>query len=88
LLICVLLFLVAQSEGPDYLVETGRRDGNVSMMADALSDLPPADGNVTVLTKVFAVKNLTMKDLVVLSGTNKSFTIYLDSLRRGACPTS
>ncbi|KAK1682220.1 hypothetical protein QYE76_043068 [Lolium multiflorum] len=58
------------SEGPDYLVETGRRDGNVSMMADALSDLPPADGNVTVLTKVFAVKNLTMKDLVVLSGAH------------------
>ena len=62
-------FLVVQSQGPDYEVETGRRDGNVSMMAEALSDLPPADGNVTVLTKFFSVKNLTMKDLVVLSGT-------------------
>jgi peroxidase len=67
------IFAVVQSEGPDYQVETGRRDGNVSMMADALSDLPPADGNVTVLTKFFDAKNLTMKDLVVLSGTYQSF---------------
>lgn len=58
------------SEGPDYQVETGRRDGNVSMMEEALSDLPPANGNVSVLTKFFAVKNLTIKDLVVLSAAH------------------
>lgn len=58
------------SDGPDYPVETGRRDGNISMAADAKRDLPPADGNVTVLTKYFAAKNLTMKDLVVLSGAH------------------
>lgn len=57
-----------QSDGPHYEVETGRRDGNVSVMEEALRDLPPADGNVTVLTKFFGVKNLTMKDMVVLSG--------------------
>ncbi|KAF7101139.1 hypothetical protein CFC21_102533 [Triticum aestivum] len=50
------------SAGPHYEVETGRRDGNVSMLEEALTNLPPADGNVTVLTEYFADKNLTMKD--------------------------
>ena len=64
---------MAQSAGPHYEVETGRRDGNVSMLEEALTNLPPADGNVTVLTEYFADKNLTMKDMVVLSGTKESF---------------
>ncbi|KAE8771617.1 Peroxidase 1 [Hordeum vulgare] len=55
------------SAGPYYEVETGRRDGNISKLEEALTNLPPADGNVTVLTQYFAVKNLTMKDMVVLS---------------------
>lgn len=59
---------MTQSDGPEYEVETGRRDGNVSNMAEALTNLPPSDGNVTVMTQYFAVKNLTMKDMVVLSG--------------------
>ncbi|TVU40205.1 hypothetical protein EJB05_13656, partial [Eragrostis curvula] len=58
------------SQGPDYQVETGRRDGNVSILEEALQFLPPADGNVSVLTKYFAVQNLTMKDMVVLSGAH------------------
>jgi len=58
------------SKGPEYQVETGRRDGNVSILEEALSNLPPADGNVTVLTKNFAAKNLSMKDLVVLSAAH------------------
>ncbi|GJN10562.1 hypothetical protein PR202_ga28667 [Eleusine coracana subsp. coracana] len=58
------------SEGPDYQVETGRRDGNVSILEEALQFLPPSDGNVTVLTQFFAVQNLTMKDMVVLSGAH------------------
>uniref|UniRef100_A0A453BQU9 Peroxidase n=2 Tax=Aegilops tauschii subsp. strangulata TaxID=200361 RepID=A0A453BQU9_AEGTS len=58
------------SAGPRYEVETGRRDGNVSMLEEALTNLPPADGNVTVLTQYFAVKNLTMKDMVVLSAAH------------------
>nr|BAC10368.1 putative peroxidase 1 precursor [Oryza sativa Japonica Group]BAD31113.1 putative peroxidase 1 precursor [Oryza sativa Japonica Group]CAH69338.1 TPA: class III peroxidase 96 precursor [Oryza sativa Japonica Group] len=58
------------SDGPEYEVETGRRDGNVSNMAEALTNLPPSDGNVTVMTQYFAVKNLTMKDMVVLSAAH------------------
>ncbi|XP_062190388.1 peroxidase 1-like [Phragmites australis] len=58
------------SQGPLYQVETGRRDGNVSLKEEALKFLPPADGNVTVLTEYFAVQNLTMKDMVVLSGAH------------------
>lgn len=58
------------SAGPYYEVETGRRDGNISKLVEALTNLPPADGNVTVLTQYFAVKNLTMKDMVVLSAAH------------------
>ncbi|KAL6880360.1 hypothetical protein ACP4OV_011925 [Aristida adscensionis] len=58
------------SKGPWYAVETGRRDGNVSEKAAAEKYLPPADGNVTVLTRYFAAQNLTMKDMVVLSGAH------------------
>ncbi|KAL6647247.1 hypothetical protein ACP70R_014684 [Stipagrostis hirtigluma subsp. patula] len=59
------------SQGPWYAVETGRRDGvNVSVKEEALKFLPPADGNVTVLTQYFAVQNLTMKDMTVLSGAH------------------
>ncbi|WVZ61447.1 hypothetical protein U9M48_011316 [Paspalum notatum var. saurae] len=58
------------TQGPAYQVETGRRDGNVSRKEDALRFLPPADGNVTVLTHYFAVQNLTMKDMVVLSAAH------------------
>ncbi|XP_006657392.2 peroxidase 39-like [Oryza brachyantha] len=58
------------SDGPLYQVETGRRDGNVSKLAEALRDLPPSDGNVTVLTHYFGVKNLTFKDMVVLSAAH------------------
>ncbi|OEL37437.1 Peroxidase 39 [Dichanthelium oligosanthes] len=58
------------TQGPAYQVETGRRDGNVSRKEDALRFLPPADGNVTVLTEYFAVQNLTYKDMVVLSAAH------------------
>ena len=86
---------MVQSQGPDYTVETGRRDGNVSMKEDALSDLPPADGNVTVLTKFFAAKNLSIKDLVALVNNETFFSlwrlcgrsrVYRCSLRRPVLP--
>jgi peroxidase len=59
-----------QSAGPDYQVETGRRDGNVSILEEALQFLPPDDGNATVLTEYFAVQNLSCKDMNVLSGAH------------------
>lgn len=61
---------VNYTQGPAYAVETGRRDGNVSRKEDALRFLPPADGNVTVLTQYFAAQNLSYKDMVVLSAAH------------------
>ena len=58
------------TQGPAYQVETGRRDGNVSRREDAERLLPPADGNVTVLTRYFAAQNLTVKDMIVLSAAH------------------
>lgn len=62
---CVHLF---QSHGPYWHVPTGRLDGRISK-ADATKDLPPPNSNITQLKAAFAEKNLTTKDLVVLSGT-------------------
>lgn len=61
---------VNYTNGPAYRVETGRRDGNVSRKEDAVRFLPPADGNVTVLTQYFAAQNLSMKDMTVLSAAH------------------
>ncbi|RLM86763.1 hypothetical protein C2845_PM04G00840 [Panicum miliaceum] len=58
------------TQGPAYQVETGRRDGNVSRKEDAERFLPPADGNVTVLTQYFAAQNLSAKDMIVLSAAH------------------
>lgn len=54
--------------GGHWDVETGRRDGNVSNMIDALRNLIPPSANITILTSAFAQRGLSAKDLVVLSG--------------------
>ncbi|KAF8701808.1 hypothetical protein HU200_033126 [Digitaria exilis] len=69
-----ILALVARdavllSHGPYWHVPTGRLDGRISK-ADATKDLPPPNSNITQLKAAFAEKNLTTKDLVVLSGAH------------------
>ncbi|KAH7843826.1 hypothetical protein Vadar_021146 [Vaccinium darrowii] len=49
-------------------VQTGRRDGTVSLESEALADLPSPASNFATLKQSFASKNLGVKDLVVLSG--------------------
>ncbi|KAL6992712.1 Peroxidase 27 [Sarracenia purpurea var. burkii] len=56
------------SNGPFWEVETGRRDGTVSNITDALNDLLPPFANITVLKAGFLQKGLSVKDLAVLSG--------------------
>ncbi|XP_071689688.1 peroxidase 27-like [Rutidosis leptorrhynchoides] len=59
------------TKGPHWNVETGRRDGNVSLISDPLnpvSGLPPFFFNITSLKASFALRGLNSKDLVVLSG--------------------
>lgn len=49
-------------------VLTGRRDGKVSSRTEALRNIPSPFMNFTQLKQNFAAKNLTVHDLVVLSG--------------------
>ncbi|KAF7145734.1 hypothetical protein RHSIM_Rhsim04G0215100 [Rhododendron simsii] len=51
-------------------VYTGRRDGNISRASEALANIPSPFSNFTTLQQDFANKNLSLHDLVVLSGAH------------------
>jgi peroxidase len=61
---------VVLSGGLGYQVPAGRRDGRISNDTEALNNLPPPFFNATELADRFASKNLTIEDLVVLSGAH------------------
>ncbi|CAL5096920.1 unnamed protein product [Urochloa decumbens] len=61
---------VVLAGGLGYQVPAGRRDGNTSIADDALNQLPPPFFNATQLVLNFASKNLTLEDMVVLSGAH------------------
>ncbi|XP_068644385.1 peroxidase 27-like [Aristolochia californica] len=68
-----ILALVARDsvyliKGPFWQVPTGRRDGRVSLLSDALANLPPPFFNITQLKALWQQKGLNVKDLAVLSG--------------------
>ncbi|MBA0562021.1 hypothetical protein Golob_007105, partial [Gossypium lobatum] len=54
---------------PMWEVLTGRRDGRVSRVSEALANLPSPFANFTTLVRNFANQGLNVHDLVVLSGT-------------------
>ncbi|XP_078148625.1 peroxidase 3-like [Carex rostrata] len=58
------------SQGPRYDVETGRRDGSISIANETYTNLPPVNGNISNIIGVSAKKNLTKKDVAVLSGAH------------------
>nr|CAB3464035.1 unnamed protein product [Digitaria exilis] len=60
---------VVLTGGIGYQVPSGRRDGLVSL-ANNTVDLPPPFFNATQLVQNFANKNLTLEDMVVLSGAH------------------
>ncbi|XP_010420175.1 PREDICTED: peroxidase 56-like [Camelina sativa] len=64
--------------GPSWEVETGRRDGLVSNISEALSNLPSPFNNISSLITQFHSKGLNKKDLVVLSGGH--------TIGNGHCP--
>ncbi|KAF8661744.1 hypothetical protein HU200_056696 [Digitaria exilis] len=53
-----------------YQVPSGRRDGRVSTENDALNNLLGPNSTAQVLIDGFAKKNLTVEDMVVLSGSH------------------
>jgi len=57
-----------QANGPAYQVPTGRRDGLVSNLSLA-DDMPDVSDSIELLKTKFLNKGLTVKDLVLLSGT-------------------
>ncbi|CAN6326783.1 unnamed protein product [Urochloa humidicola] len=61
---------VVLTGGLGYQVPAGRRDGNTSLADDALNQLPPPFFNATQLVENFKDKNLTLEDMVVLSGAH------------------
>ncbi|OIT01729.1 PREDICTED: peroxidase 27-like [Nicotiana attenuata] len=54
--------------GPTWAVPLGRRDGRVSILSEALRNLPTPFDNFTTLKTTFGSLGLNVKDLVVLSG--------------------
>ncbi|XP_022847826.1 peroxidase 27-like [Olea europaea var. sylvestris] len=70
---------VSLIKGPIWKVPLGRRDGRVSIITEALINLPPPFANITQLKASFASKNLTTKDLAVLSGSHTIGTSHCSS---------
>ncbi|CAL5023866.1 unnamed protein product [Urochloa decumbens] len=61
---------VAAIGGPSWRVPTGRRDGTVSSMQEALDEIPKPSMSFKELTDLFATKGLGVRDLVWLSGAH------------------
>jgi peroxidase len=61
---------VVLTGGITYDVPSGRRDGRISVAAEALQNLPPPFGDINTITKMFANKGLSQDDMVTLSGAH------------------
>jgi peroxidase len=73
---CRILFLGVNSAmpciqlgGPTWTVLLGRRDSTTASKTNAERDLPPPSFDLTNLTTAFANKQLSVTDMVALSGT-------------------
>ncbi|KAL0444059.1 UNVERIFIED_CONTAM: Peroxidase 3 [Sesamum latifolium] len=61
---------VVATGGPFWRVPTGRRDGVISNVSEALAQIPAPSSNFSTLQTDFANKGLNLKDLVLLSGAH------------------
>ncbi|KAK1284807.1 Peroxidase 27 [Acorus calamus] len=67
--VLIVVFNHLQTKGPHWQVETGRRDGKVSIALET-RNLPPPSANITLLKSMFGAVGLNAKDIVVLSGAH------------------
>ncbi|KAJ7295602.1 hypothetical protein O6H91_Y177200 [Diphasiastrum complanatum] len=72
--------LVAMVGGPRWNVTKGRRDGRISLAADAERGLPGADFHVDQLTKTFTDHNLSRTDMIALSGAHSLGFTHCDQI--------
>lgn len=70
------------SHGPWYDVETGRRDGNVTVAEYVDNDLPPPDSNIVDVKTFFSVKSLNSKDIAVLFGCHSIGTSHCGPIQK------
>ncbi|CAA7408795.1 unnamed protein product [Spirodela intermedia] len=61
---------VVLNNGPSWQVETGRRDGRVSLASEAVANVPSPFTEIGELKAIFARKGLSDKDLAALSGSH------------------
>lgn len=59
---------VVISDGPDWEVPAGRRDGKISVADEAEANLPGPQMSIDELVQNFARQGLSKSDMVVLSG--------------------
>lgn len=62
--------VVKLAGGPQYSVELGRRDGLISQASRVSGNLPEPFFNLDQLTTMFAAHNLTLIDIIALSGAH------------------
>ncbi|KAK4437342.1 Peroxidase 3 [Sesamum alatum] len=72
---------VVATGGPFWRVPTGRRDGVISNVSEALAQIPAPSSNFSTLQTDFANKGLNLKDLVVLSGAHTIGISHCSSFR-------
>ncbi|OMP06604.1 Plant peroxidase [Corchorus olitorius] len=79
-----------QFQKPLWEVLTGRRDGRVSRISEAMAEIPTPFSNFTTLVQSYARKGLTIHDLVVLSGyttLNRAYAKFLKTKCRSLSET-
>ncbi|XP_008790752.1 peroxidase 55 [Phoenix dactylifera] len=62
--------VVVLSGGPSFTVELGRRDGRISEAGRVSGKLPGPDFNLELLAWIFGKNNLTLFDMIALSGAH------------------
>jgi hypothetical protein len=75
-MLCIWCVPSSQTQGPEYQIELGRRDGLSSYQDNAQTHLPGFYLNVSGLLDSFNNAGLDIVDLVVLSGLSSWISLF------------